>query len=269
MRTNCNTFLNNPPRPKLGISHQSDLFASALHAMSVSTHDVGASPRQRAFMERLNGMLIASMEELQPRMAEMFGEDEANERFFPDSPFAAKNQDSTAEVPEEEPLDLGPLTLGFPTLPKWDKLMELGMLPLDIETEANNWKGYADGRNLYEWTDDTWKEMAQENGVDADTVSADKAKELPMMFVFGFGDEEKTALVDIIQGWGLDRIPAIDLANAVCNVLLMPIVSASMDGESAYATETGKIAFGGQEAINAGFSRITGGTPLEDDDENP
>ena len=70
--------------------------------MSVPTsqaHDVDNSPRQRALLKRLNCMLVKSMEELQPRMAAMFGEDQAAQ-FFPESPFVAKKNGSAAAVPD-------------------------------------------------------------------------------------------------------------------------------------------------------------------------
>lgn len=84
---------------------------SALYAaMSVRSSPAradaaGNSPRQRALLDRLNGMLIASTEQLQPRLAEMFGEAELAEEYFPPSPFA-KKPTRKAPTPLPEPLPL-------------------------------------------------------------------------------------------------------------------------------------------------------------------
>lgn len=128
----------------------------------------------------------------------------------------------------------------FPTLPEWDKLLKLGLSPADIAAEAAHWKGYANARNLYAWDKAMWLELAAEieESVPIPKEALKKAvTELPMCFVFAFGEDETKALVKLIKSWGMKDVAAIDTANAIIRVLFMPVLD---NPDKPYATKAGK-----------------------------
>jgi hypothetical protein len=157
------------------------------------------------------------------------------------------------------PLTDFPLRSGdFPTLPRWDKLLELGLSPADIAAEAAHWKGYAGSRNLYAWDEAMWLELAGEieQSVPIPKEALKKAAtDLPMCFVFAFGKDETKALVKLIKSWGMKDVAAIDTANAIIRVLSMPVVDNS---DKPYATEAGK-KLGHPFEVDA--PKIPGGSP--------
>ena len=140
------------------------------------------------------------------------------------------------------PLRSGP----FPTLPEWDKLLKLGLSPEDIAAEKAHWQGYAKGFNMFEWTEKQWDENAdylgEEYGKPVPREAMKKAlTELPMCFPFAFGEEENTALVNLVKSWGMDDFAAIETAKMIRNVFEVQVacVAANVGGKP-YATEAGK-----------------------------
>jgi hypothetical protein len=154
------------------------------------------------------------------------------------------------------------------TLPDAQKLIAKGMSPEDIEKEAEHWKTIAGGRNFLAFDRETWSEVCEELESAAPfPVEKIKVSELPCVFALArdFGDEEKDALLALIEGWGIDKLPAVDLANALIRIATMPVMDVAVDGvTSPYATEIGRSVFGDPTAKRN--VPIPGGTPAEVDE---
>lgn len=157
----------------------------------------------------------------------------------------------------------------FDTLPKWDKLLKMGLSPADIAAEAAHFKSYAGGRNLYAWDEATWFELAEDcagSGPIPKEAIAKAATELPMLFPFAFGADEEKALVNLVKSWGMDEVPAIDEANAILRIVGMPMQDEAPgeDGNGPYVTKAGRklgIPF------EVDIPRIPGGSPDPFDEE--
>jgi len=163
---------------------------------------------------------------------------------------ASPSSDSPPNAPRRSrlPADRTPIRSGdFPTLPKWDKLLKLGLSPEDIAAEKANWQGYASSNwNMFEYTEENWAEIADELGEDdGKPVPKEALKkaltELPMCFAFAFGEEENTALVNLVKSWGMDDFAAIKTAKMIRNIFEVQVACACANvGGKPYATEAGK-----------------------------
>lgn len=159
----------------------------------------------------------------------------------------------------------------FDTLPKWDKLLKMGLSPADIAAEAAHFKSYAGKYSCYAWDEAMWFTLAKHSTRSVpipNEAIAKAATELPMLFPFAFGADEEKALVNLVKSWGMDEVPAIDAANAILRSVGMPMQDETPDedGVGPYATKAGRklgIPF------EVDIPRIPGGSPDSDDEEEP
>lgn len=166
----------------------------------------------------------------------------------------------------------------FDTLPKWNKLLKMGLSPADIAAETAHFKSYAGKRNCYAWDEATWFTLAKHSTRSVpipNEAIAKAATELPMLFPFAFGADEEKALVNLVKSWGMDEVPAIDAANAILRTVGMPMQDETRnvedqrpgeEGVDPYATKAGRKL---GVPFEVDIPCIPGGTPDSDDEYVP
>jgi len=157
----------------------------------------------------------------------------------------------------------------FETLPKWEKLVKMGLSPADIAAEAAHFKSYAGPRNLYEWPEEQWFEVAKytEKTVPIPKEALAKAgAQLPMCFPYAFGADEEKALLNLVKSCGMDNeVAAIDATNAIITALALPVLDESKMGDVIpYATKAGKKL---GIPIELNIPHIPGGSPEYEEEE--